>query len=125
VYVRNYNDVQTKNPDGTETKKVEIIKDPVKVREYIRRKKASDKRAYVYVTCSTFTKLISLCSRFPALSMAEEEEINKARKEKRRLQEQLRRLKRNEERQRSYAQAMMNDDDLNSSSASVWHYVVL
>jgi len=65
-----------KNPDGTEGKKEEIIRDPKLIQEILNRKKTAYEG-----------------KKKPRLTIEEEEEKNKLRKEKRRLQEQLRRLK--------------------------------
>jgi len=65
--------VQLVNPDGTTTTRVDIIKDPVLIRAYIKNRTALglDRRAQI----------------------AADEQRNLERKERRRLQEQLRRLK--------------------------------
>ncbi len=91
--------VTKKNPDGTSTKVVEIIRDPVKVEEYMKKNKAeSAKRA-----------------KKPKLTAEEEAERLRMRKEKRRLQEQLRRLKKNEAKQRELKERM-KEGNLDGSS---------
>jgi len=68
--------VTKKGPDGKEIKVVEIIRDPKMVEEYLNKSKSSKKNR-------------------PKLTAEEEAEKLRVRKEKRRLQEQLRRLRKN------------------------------
>jgi hypothetical protein len=79
--------VTKKGPDGQPIKVVEIIRDPKKVEEYMKKSKAAKKNR-------------------PKLTVEEEAEKQRVRKEKRRLQEQLRRLKKNREKQRILAERL-------------------
>lgn len=76
--------VTTRNADGTETKKVEIIKDQSIVQAYLAKQS---------------TALEGLRKLKTHLTADEEDQKNRVRKERRRLQEQLRRLRRNAEKQ--------------------------
>ena len=83
--------VITKNPDGTENVRVEIIKDPIKVGAYLKRQ-------------------IEAAKKGKPMTYEEEEEKQRMRREKRRLQEQLRRLRRNQEKQAANRERLLSGD---------------
>eukprot|EP01119_Soliformovum_irregulare_P015805 TRINITY_DN4508_c0_g1_i1.p1 TRINITY_DN4508_c0_g1~~TRINITY_DN4508_c0_g1_i1.p1 ORF type:complete len:1471 (+),score=537.36 TRINITY_DN4508_c0_g1_i1:58-4470(+) len=87
--------VVTKNPDGTTSKKVELITDPAQIEILL--KKEKDRKSRMGI------------NRPPKqhLTPEEEERKNKMRREKRRLQEQLRRLRRNKEKQNENREKML------------------
>eukprot|EP01102_Stenamoeba_stenopodia_P010960 TRINITY_DN3347_c0_g1_i2.p1 TRINITY_DN3347_c0_g1~~TRINITY_DN3347_c0_g1_i2.p1 ORF type:complete len:1297 (-),score=390.85 TRINITY_DN3347_c0_g1_i2:240-4130(-) len=113
--------ITKKNPDGTETKTVEVIKDPALVEQIMAKKKAkeaaqangTDKsgekgpKGISDVSNRTAPKKVTR----PQLSVEEEEKRIIMRKEKRRLQEQLRRLKKTSEKQKLLKNRLLKGSD--------------
>lgn len=99
--------VTTCNPDGTKSERVEIVTDPEQIETCLARER--EKRR------SGIPRRLK-----QALSPEDEEERNKIRREKRRLQEQLRRLRKNREKQEEYKQKMAlgldNSDEVTANS---------
>ncbi|KAL6063601.1 Transcription initiation factor TFIID subunit 1 [Balamuthia mandrillaris] len=85
--------VTKKNADGTTTKVVEYIKDPELIEKILSKKNKKP--------ATGGSSYVPKRPRRPKLTAEEEEKRNLFRKEKRRLQEQLRRLKKNREKQKA------------------------
>jgi len=115
--------ITKKNADGTETKTVEVIKDPVLIEQIMAKKKAKEagggqagseeksgekaSKGISDVSNRTAPKKVTR----PQLSVEEEEKKIIMRKEKRRLQEQLRRLKKTSEKQKLLKNKLLKGSD--------------
>jgi hypothetical protein len=83
------------NPDGTITRRIEIIKDPERIAEIIKQIRTAITKPKIPIK--------------PQLSAEEEKNKNNERKERRRLQEQYRRLKKNLEKQKILKERMISE----------------
>jgi len=87
-----------RNPEGKEYTRVELVRKPAVIDTYIKIRNSKDE---------TFIK------QFATLDEAQKEEMKR---EKRRIQEQLRRIKRNQERERMLGPSIVNGSNINNSS---------
>lgn len=87
-----------RNPEGKEYTRVELVRKPAVIDTYLKIRNSKDE---------TFIK------QFATLDEAQKEEMKR---EKRRLQEQLRRIKRNQERERMMGGPIVNGSAINNSS---------
>lgn len=87
-----------RNPEGKEYTRVELVRKPAVIDTYLKIRNSKDE---------TFIK------QFATLDEAQKEEMKR---EKRRLQEQLRRIKRNQERERMMGGPIVNGSTINNSS---------
>lgn len=92
-----------RNPEGKEYTRVELVRKPAVIDTYIKIRNSKDE---------TFIK------QFATLDEAQKEEMKR---EKRRIQEQLRRIKRNQERERMLGgPSIVNGSNLNNSSNNIF-----
>lgn len=91
-----------RNPEGKEYTRVELVRKPAVIDTYIKIRNSKDE---------TFIK------QFATLDEAQKEEMKR---EKRRIQEQLRRIKRNQERERMLGPPIVNGNSINSSSNNIF-----
>ncbi|XP_012231076.1 transcription initiation factor TFIID subunit 1 [Linepithema humile] len=87
-----------RNPEGKEYTRVELVRKPAVIDTYLKIRNSKDE---------TFIK------QFATLDEAQKEEMKR---EKRRIQEQLRRIKRNQERERMMGGPIVNGNAINNSS---------
>jgi len=91
-----------RNPEGKEYTRVELVRKPAVIDTYIKIRNSKDE---------TFIK------QFATLDEAQKEEMKR---EKRRIQEQLRRIKRNQERERMLGPSIVNGSNINNSSNNMF-----
>lgn len=92
-----------RNPEGKEYTRVELVRKPAVIDTYIKIRNSKDE---------TFIK------QFATLDEAQKEEMKR---EKRRIQEQLRRIKRNQERERMLGgPPIVNGSSINNSSSNIF-----
>lgn len=91
-----------RNPEGKEYTRVELVRKPAVIDTYIKIRNSKDE---------TFIK------QFATLDEAQKEEMKR---EKRRIQEQLRRIKRNQERERMLGGPIVNGSSINNSTNNLF-----
>lgn len=91
-----------RNPEGKEYTRVELVRKPAVIDTYIKIRNSKDE---------TFIK------QFATLDEAQKEEMKR---EKRRIQEQLRRIKRNQEKERTGGPPIANGSSINTSSNNIF-----